>query len=132
MNDECHHYTVKHYGIGNLKKHIKIHDASRVIETCAICNNSVKHLKKHVKDVHEYSKKYSCKYCSKLFSRQSHLKKHISVVHEGLKNHKCNYCNKLFGLPGTCRNMSNIFMKKLRNITISVIFVKNPLAIKMS
>ena len=45
-------------------------------------------------------KTFSCKHCSKLFSRQRHLKTHISVVHEGLKNFKCKYCEHAYGQSG--------------------------------
>ena len=79
---------------------------------CDICETEftgkfhVKHLKRHMKNVHVKVmqrkvkiKTHQCNSCEKAFGRPEHLRRHIQCVHEGQKNYKCDFCEKAFARP---------------------------------
>uniref|UniRef100_A0A0W0GAM0 C2H2-type domain-containing protein n=1 Tax=Moniliophthora roreri TaxID=221103 RepID=A0A0W0GAM0_MONRR len=61
-------------------------------------------LRRHVSGVHENSKAYKCKQCTKAFNQRSGLRTHENK-HTGNKPHKCPEpgCHKSFGDPSSCK-----------------------------
>ncbi|XP_033217720.1 zinc finger protein 2-like isoform X2 [Belonocnema kinseyi] len=94
---------------GNMKAHLKRHDKGDGLYTCSVCERQCKsmselklHRKQHTDyDIIESVKKksadkivWSCKVCSKIFSKQTLLRNH-ERVHVGEKcNFQCDECGK--------------------------------------
>ena len=55
-------------------------------------------LKRHMVNIHERKRPFSCTLCSSTFFRKGDLKLHMKTVHEGKKPFECNYCTKKFYL----------------------------------
>jgi len=74
-----------------IKTEAKVKDV--LCEICKRTLSSLGHLKEHQK-VHEVEHK--CKYCSKIFHKNSIMLKHIKSVHENPGNIKCDICEVIF------------------------------------
>ena len=86
-----------------LKKHFEMNHMQRNLETCDICNATVKHLDRHVKLIHkrtmstlrsnkDYRKKvYKCNYCEKTYNANNKRKEHEDFHHKGI-SFKCQFC----------------------------------------
>jgi len=52
---------------------------------CHVCQYRFRrpcHLRQHIQEVHEASRRFSCDICKRLFKRVEHLKKHLRTVHK--------------------------------------------------
>ena len=62
---------------------------------CGKAFTSPNYLRHHIAAVHEGSRKYKCKFCSKSYAHQEGMNNHIRTVHEGVK-YQCEFCEKKF------------------------------------
>ena len=64
-------------------------------EVCSKCFSYEKHLKYHIRVVHEKRYLCRCPICSKTFTQKTHLQRHIRNKHEK-ESFNCDLCNRSF------------------------------------
>uniref|UniRef100_H2YXE0 C2H2-type domain-containing protein n=1 Tax=Ciona savignyi TaxID=51511 RepID=H2YXE0_CIOSA len=77
-----------------LSVHQNLHSVNRPI--CTICHREFtqeRSLLRHIKNVHEHEKRFSCQICGKCFGQSGELKSHMRV-HDG--STECKDCNETF------------------------------------
>ena len=70
-----------------LESHVKTVQKHKC-DSCSKLFSQLRHLKNHIKAVHEHIKTQKCDECGKLFSTKFILRRHIQNVHEGQRNYK--------------------------------------------
>ena len=63
---------------------------------CELCGKEFKHLKQHIKHVHNDIRNHKCEICDKIFTRKQHLIEHTRVVHRKRHLWPCRSCDKNF------------------------------------
>lgn len=78
-------------------RHIRIHMGSRPC-TCTFCGKTYRidqDLARHIKDVHQRLKRYSCDICNRAFANKSTKDDHRRI-HTGERPYTCEICSKSF------------------------------------
>lgn len=90
----------KHY----LKLHLVSHEEKRDFSCskngCKSSFKTMKHLKEHVKRIHNSTNQFICEHCSKVFKRKHHFNQHLKT-HMNRRQLKCNYCDKIFNIKSS-------------------------------
>lgn len=52
------------------------------------------YLERHIKNIHDMERRFSCTECTKLFKQKVHLQRHIKNVHVMERRFPCSLCKK--------------------------------------
>ena len=94
---QCPQCSVVFSNAVSFTKHLKYHMGKNI--RCDFCGEKFMHdkgLQRHIKMYHtEFSQRFQCQYCSKLFNRKTLLENHIRR-HFDYRPFKCTQCDKAF------------------------------------
>ncbi|XP_061636332.1 zinc finger protein 432-like [Phyllopteryx taeniolatus] len=89
---------------GNMKRHMKVHQQTEKVFTCALCMESfqtrgllISHKNRRHTDKNSGKQKFDCSECGKTFATMARLKRHMAK-HTGEKPFVCSFCDKRFSL----------------------------------